>query len=114
MVKQRKFKYRWQRTWADVPEDYTAFDEAVKIGCVHRLNSISAGGWYWAMNAVLEWSGSLAGTTETRDEVERQYDAMVARIAAAKARGLEAVLVKRRAPHQPALADACFNRRNLR
>ena len=23
---------RWTRTWADVPEDYIAFDESVKIG----------------------------------------------------------------------------------
>ena len=89
--RQRQFKYRWARTWADVPEDYTAFDGAVKIGCVHRLNSVSGGGWYWAMNAAVEWSGSVAGSAETRDdtchEVERQYDAMVTRIAAAKAQG---------------------------
>ena len=49
--RERQFKYRWDRTWADVPEEYLAFDGDVKIGCVHRLNSISAGGWYWAMNA---------------------------------------------------------------
>ena len=80
---------RWTRTWADVPEDYIAFDESVKIGRVHRMNSISSGEWYWVMNARREWSGSCAGTVETRHEacheVERQYDAMVARIAAAKA-----------------------------
>ncbi len=74
-----------------MPEDYTAFDSEVKIGRVHRLNSTSAGRWYWAMNAAVEWSGSVAGTVESRDEacheVERQYEAMVARIAAAKARG---------------------------
>src|SRR4051812_28513236 len=93
MVK-RKFKYRWARTWADVPEDYLAFDGEVKIGRVHRLNSLSEGGWYWAMNAALEWSGSSAGTVETRDAachaVEAAYDALVARIAAAKAKGVEA------------------------
>ncbi len=88
---ERKFIYRWGRTWGDVPEDYVAFDGEVKIGCVHRVNSVSVGGWYWAINAALEWSGSVAGTVETRDEacheVERQYDAMVARIARAKERG---------------------------
>src|SRR4029079_6795482 len=74
---ERQFKYRWDRTWAEVPEDYLAFDGEMKIGRVHRMNSISAGGWYWAMNAAIEWSGSVAGTAETRDEacreVERQY-----------------------------------------
>src|SRR3954465_2126148 len=88
---ERQFKYRWTRTWGDVPEDYTAFNGAAKIGCVHRLNSVSAGGWYWAMNAAIEWSGSCAGTAETREgasrEVERQYDSMVARIATAKDNG---------------------------
>jgi len=88
---ERQFKYRWDRTWAEVPEDYLAFDGEMKIGRVHRMNSISAGGWYWAMNAALEWSGSSAGAVETRDdacrEVEREYDALVARIAAAKAQG---------------------------
>jgi hypothetical protein len=90
---ERQFKYRWDRTWAEVPEDYLAFDGEMKIGRVHRMNSISAGGWYWAMNAAIEWSGSVAGTAETRDEacreVERQYDAMVARIAAVEGNGLE-------------------------
>jgi hypothetical protein len=62
----------------------------VKIGRVHRLNSTSSGNWYWVMNAALEWSGSSAGAVETRDgacyEVEGEYSAMVARIAAAKAK----------------------------
>ena len=48
-------------------------------------------GWDGAMNAAVEWSGSSAGTAETRDvachEVERQYDAKMAGIAAAKAPG---------------------------
>src|SRR4051794_41005194 len=89
--RERQFKYRWTRTWDDTPEHYTAWDGERSIGIVHRLNSISAGGWYWACNAHLEWLGSDAGTTETKAEacreVEAAYDALVARIAAAKARG---------------------------
>ena len=45
---------RWVGTWADVPEDYLAFDGSVKIPRVHRLNSICSGSWYWSMAAVLE------------------------------------------------------------
>ncbi len=65
---ERKFRYRWERTWGDVPEDFIAFHGEVKIGPSHRLNSISTGGRHWALNAALEWSGSLASTTETREE----------------------------------------------
>jgi len=89
--RERQFKYRWDRTWADVPEEYLAFDGDVKIGCVHRLNSISAGGWYWAMNAapngLARSAAQSKAATKPCKEVEREYDAMVARIAAAKAKG---------------------------
>src|SRR4051794_36086178 len=33
---ERQFKYRRDRTWAEGPEDYLAFDGEVKIGRVHR------------------------------------------------------------------------------
>src|SRR4051812_30622659 len=70
--RERQFKYRWTRTWDDTPEHYTAWDGERSIGIVHRFNSISAGGWYWACNAHLEWLGSNAGTTETKAEACRE------------------------------------------
>ena len=67
------------RTWED---------GAIQIGRVYKLTTISRGGWWWGCNAHLEWFGSSAGIAESRDEachaVEAAYDALVARIAAAK------------------------------
>lgn len=59
--RQRQIKYDWRRTWGDVPEDYLAYDGEWKIGRVHRVISVSSGGWHWTCNARLEWLGSEAG-----------------------------------------------------
>ena len=93
MVKERprRFKYTWMRTAEDRAEDYSAFDGALIIGRVYRLKSTTAGGWWWGSQAALEWHGTARGVASTLDEachaVEAEYDALVARIAAAKAKG---------------------------
>ena len=46
----QRFRYTWSRTWADKPEDFVAFDGENSIGRVYRINSISAGGWFWTCN----------------------------------------------------------------
>ena len=40
----QQFKYRWARTGDEAPDDYQAFDGAIRIGGVHRLISVSGGG----------------------------------------------------------------------
>jgi len=39
--RRRKFKYRWTRICAEVSEDYSAFDDAVRIGRVHLVARIT-------------------------------------------------------------------------
>ena len=100
---ERKFKYRWTRTWDR------------RAGGLHRLRWCgedrprpSAEQPQRGRLVLGDECGSRmvrlgAGTVETRDEacheVERQYDAMVARIAAAKARGWKPGLPVRGGAH---------------
>src|SRR3954452_1768028 len=89
--RERQFKYRWDGIWDDIREDYIAFDGSLVIGRVYRIKSTAAGGWWWASQAALEWHGTARGIAMIRDEacgaVEAEYDALVARIRAAKAKG---------------------------
>ena len=65
----RRFRYAWCRTWDDKAEDYVAHDGVTSIGRVYRINSISAGGWFWTCNGTLgNMHGSYSGQVADRDE----------------------------------------------
>ena len=78
---ERRFKYRWGRTWDQVSEDYTAFTGGIPIGRVYRINSIQSGGWFYTMNGTYRnRCGSISGQVAERDaacdRVEKAWDQM--------------------------------------
>ena len=80
---ERRFRYRWDRTWPDKSEDFIANDGDISIGRVYRITSISTGGWFWTCNGRIgKYHGSNSGHVLTRDEaceaVEQAWDEMKA------------------------------------
>lgn len=76
MTRERKFKYRWQRTTEGRPDDYTVWDGKECIGRVQLHTSGPNRLWTWHMSSEDGLSIMPAnGADEDRDEACRQLEA---------------------------------------
>ncbi|MCZ4501018.1 MAG: hypothetical protein JWQ74_3573 [Marmoricola sp.] len=85
MTRERQLKYRWERTWPDIRDDYTCFFADVNIGRVQYHTSGPVRFWKWFM-AVDDLSMQIAPMTGTHDDkieacrqLEAAFDAAVAK-----------------------------------
>lgn len=86
-MSERRLKYRWRRSWEDVPDDYVAMDGNISFGRVHLHQTGPNRFWTWYL-----WDQSPEGLIEPEtgadpdkmaacQQLEAAYDAARGRAA---------------------------------
>lgn len=79
-MRERKFRYRWARTFEGATNDYTCWDGSACIGRVYRHDSGPESVWMWHMSDdhpekfLISASGSEATRDSACHALERAYD----------------------------------------
>jgi hypothetical protein len=80
MSEEIQLKYRWQRTWGEIEDDFVGMDGEEIIGRFYKYRAAEGMRWYWHM----QWGGDrrervqLSGLCEQPRqaalEIEANYD----------------------------------------